>query len=260
MLLLLDVGNTNTVVGIHDGNTLLHTWRIATDKNKTADEYFVLLNSLFITKQLNISSISDVVISSVVPIVTQTMCWLTENQLQKPLLLVSHQSITNISILLDDPATIGADLLVAAAAVFAKYKKTAIIVDLGTATTLTVVTDTGDFLGGAIVAGVEVSLQNLFDTTANLSQMKLTDTPKAIGASTEAALQSGAVFGYAGLLDGIIDNMLKELDEKSPLIIATGGQAQFITHHSKHIQIVDNDLIFDGLKVIYDLTKEAQKN
>lgn len=256
MLLLFDIGNTNIVIGIHDEKKLAQTWRIHTENKKTTDEYYVLLQAFLLDCQINKNDITDIVISSVVPELTTIFERLSTQKFMLTPLIVQAGIKTGINIRIDESRQVGADLIVTAAAIYHKHKKTAIIIDMGTATTFSVITKDGDFLGGAITPGIELASAALFQNAAKLPTFNIEAPPQVIGRSTQHAVQSGLVFGYTSLIDGMIDRIIDELQQSDIQIVATGGQAKLISHYSKYIKSVEENLIFDGLKIIYDLNKK----
>ena len=257
MFLLFDIGNTTITIGVHNQQEYLHAWKINTYTKRTADEYSMLVTSFLQTIDLSLDMIEQVLVSSVVPQLEQTLRWFCENnQLPSPFFSTATAT-SNIINKLDNPLEIGPDLLTAAAAAHQKYPDVnKIIIDLGTATTITVVTDSGHFLGGAIAPGLETSMQSLINNTALLTMpQESADDLKAIGTSTTACLQSGAIYGYSGMIDNLLANMLEELGDPAPLILTTGGQAQFMQTKSVFEKKYEQNLIFDGLRLIYELNK-----
>ncbi|GBU11373.1 type III pantothenate kinase [Erysipelotrichaceae bacterium] len=255
MLLLFDIGNTNIVVGVHNEQKIIETWRILTDTRKTADEYTMLIKNFLEDINLSFAHITGVIVSSVVPEMQKIIELICDQRIKITPLFVGPGIKTGINIRVDEPKHAGADLIVGAVAVFHKYQGPAIIVDFGTATTITVVTADGDFIGGAIVPGIELASDALFDRAAKLPKFSLDAPPSIIGRSTQHAVQSGLIFGYASLVDGMIERMRLELNAPNCQVITTGGQATIIAKHSNHITIVDSLLLLDGLKILYDLNK-----
>lgn len=254
MYILLDIGNTNIGVGLYDGKALLDSWRLRSDQKKTADEYYSLLQSLLATHNIAFKQVKDLIISSVVPKLTQTFTWLwTDRRNQLP--FVIHAKLkTGVHVETDE---IGSDLLVAAVAAYHKYHENCIILDMGTATTVTGIKADGTISGVSIISGLELTVNALLNNTALLSFTNNIDPTnvKAMGTTTETAIQSGIVFGYTGLVDNIIANFIKEMNVDSYKVITTGGQAQIIANFSQYIEKVDPDLLFDGMKIIYELNK-----
>ena len=255
MLLAIDVGNTQTVVGIYDGDLLKCHWRISTHPRKTNDEWALALSELLTINSVSLSDIDDVIISSVVPDATQaleTMCAKTLNLVP---LIVDNETAAGIAIKMDNPAEVGADRIVNAAAAYAEYGGPAIIVDFGTATTFDAISTKGEYLGGAISPGIEVSLDALFLRAARLSEIEVKTPSRAIGRSTDESLKSGIVFGYAGLVDSLVERIAAELgQERNGLkVIATGGLAEVVLAACRTITVHDPLLTLKGLKLIHDL-------
>jgi len=255
--IFLDVGNTNIVVGLFQEKKLLHTWRIRSNEHKTADEYYSLFQDFLADYQITLQDITDLVISSVVPKITHTFSLLWNDYKKRDPFIIHAGLNTGLQIGLSDPHTIGSDLLVAAVSAYHTYKKTCIILDMGTATTVTVVDQDGTFLGGSIISGLELTVNALLNNTALLTFTNSIDTAsvKAIGNSTEAAIQSGIIYGYSGLVDNIIKHVIKELATDDYQILTTGGQANIIAKFSEYIQDITPNLLFDGMQIIYDLNK-----
>lgn len=257
MLLLFDIGNTTITIGLYRNDICKHSWKINTYTQRTADEYTVIVEAYLQKKGYTFSDIEDVLISSVVPQLEQTLKWFCENNDLGQPFIVSPSVKSTIHNKLENPNEIGSDLLTAACAAYKKYPSTtSLVVDFGTATTIMVVTENGDFLGGAIAPGIESSLQSLINNTALLTMPDAGESSiHAIGNSTVSALQSGISFGYIGLVDNLIENILIELDTDNYKILSTGGQAQFISKKSKYDFIFEEHLIFDGLVQLYELNK-----
>lgn len=257
-LLLLDIGNTNITITISQNNKAGDIWRLTTDINTPEKQYQQELLNLLMEQQITIDEIHDLIISSVVPTITDFFqnIWYTLTQ-KKPF-IINAALLSNITIDLVNPEEMGADLLVAAVAAHAKYQTTCIIVDLGTATTITVVTQDGHFLGGSIMLGIEKSLETLLHDTAQLSFVPQDDTHiPAIGNSTQTAIQSGIVYGYGGLIDNTIAHIIQELPAHADItFIATGGQAKYILPYSNYLQTIDDNLLFEGMLILYNLNNK----
>lgn len=253
MLLLFDIGNTNIVVGLHDFSTLRNTWRVRTDANRTADEYSMIFKNFLQEEGLGFDAITGIMVSSVVPEMQTIITTICERKIKVKPLFVGAGIKTGIHIKVDEPRNAGADLIVSAVATHKKYGGPAIIVDFGTATTITVVMENGDYLGGAIIPGIELSSKALFGGAAKIPSFRLEMPPRVIGRSTEHAVQSGLIFGYASLVDGMIERMRLELELPDCKVITTGGQANIIAPASKHIKKIDPFLLLDGLKFLYDM-------
>lgn len=257
MLLAFDIGNTNTVIGIFDGNEMIANWRLSTDVKRTSDEYGAKIHSLFLFKQLEFQEIDDVIISCVVPDALQHILWFVDKYLYCEPMVVGSGLKTGINMKIDNPKSSGADLVVTAAGAYHKYHETLVIVDMGTATTVTVVTNKGEYLGGAIAPGIHVAMNALSGNAAQLPRIELNAPPKAIGTNTVHAMLSGLVYGYAGLIDRIVSEILQEVP-KPCRVVATGGQAGVIAEHTTQIDFIDENLLLEGLLTIYCLNKKKQ--
>ena len=256
MLLVFDVGNTNMVLGVYDGKELVHDWRISTDRDKTSDEYGMLIRDLFRYEGLDICNVTDVIISSVVPNVMHSLENFSKKYCKKEALIVGPGIKTGINIKYDNPKQVGADRIVNAIAGFEKYGAPLILVDFGTATTFCALSDKGEYLGGSIAPGVKISSEALFQKASKLPRVELSKPGMAICKNTVAAMQSGIIYGYAGLVDNIVSMMKDELKNKNIKVIATGGLASLIASETKTIDCVDKFLTLEGLRIIYDRNKE----
>ena len=251
MLLVIDVGNTNTVLGVYEGERLLHHWRVWTDREKTSDEYGILLRNLYDASHFSSREIQAIIISSVVPPLTPTIVELCERYFGVTPLVVGPGVKTGISIKMDNPKEVGADRIVNAVAAFAKHHKACVVVDFGTATTFDYVSGKGDYMGGVIAPGVNISAEALFRQASKLPRIEIAKRPTVIGKNTVAAMQSGIFYGYVALVDGIIDRIRKEV-RLDPQVIATGGLARTIASESSKIHEIDENLTLEGLRIIYD--------
>ena len=268
MLLALDVGNTNTVLGLYDlasGNppALAAHWRVSTHRTQTADEYGVLFTNLFNLHGLSTSQVKHIIISSVVPPVESTLAQVCESYFKLKPLFVEPGIKTGMPVLVDNPAELGADRLVNAIAAYEKYGGPAIIVDFGTATTFDVVSAKGEYLGGIISPGLGISADALFSRAARLGRVDIKRPPKVIGTTTVTHIQSGLYYGYIGLVDGILARMIAEIgtdinDPAHPKIIATGGLASLIAEDSRYIETIDDMLTLDGLRIVFERNQSAQ--
>jgi type III pantothenate kinase len=273
MLLALDVGNTNTVLGLYDlapGKTpaLAAHWRVSTHRTQTADEYGVLFTNLFNLHGLATNQVKHIIISSVVPPVESTLAQVCESYFKLKPLFVEPGIKTGMPVLVDNPAELGADRLVNAIAAYEKYGGPAIIVDFGTATTFDVVSAKGEYLGGIISPGLGISADALFSRAARLGRVDIKRPPKVIGTTTVTHIQSGLYYGYIGLVDGILARMIQEINDgemndgemagPAPKIIATGGLANLIAEDSRYIETIDDMLTLDGLRIVFERNQSAQ--
>jgi len=252
MLLAIDIGNTTVALGVFEGEKLKATWRLSTDVHKLADEYAALLLNLLTLESLSFSDVDEAIISSSVPPMVTTFEELCRRYCKITPLVVGAGIKTGVRISLDNPREVGADRVVNAAAAHRLYGGPLIVIDLGTATTLDVVSADGDYLGGAIAPGIGISADALFERAAKLPRVELTHPKKAIGRNTVAAMQSGIIFGYVGLIEGIVVRMRKELGGKVR-VIATGGLAGIIAKETDVIEVLDPDLTLVGLRLIHEL-------
>ncbi len=259
MLLAIDVGNTNIVFGVFEDNKLITHWRVVTSRDRTVDEYKLLLKELFDLDGLAVASIDGIAVSCVVPPVIMSLekaC--VELYGIKPL-IIGPGIKTGISILYDNPKEVGADRIVNAVAGYEKYRQNLIIVDFGTATTFDCVSKKGEYLGGVIAPGIGTSLEALFTHASKLPRIEIMAPPKVIGTNTVNSMQSGIFYGYIALVEGIIRLISKEMKEDRPMVIATGGLAELIGTASALIEEVDEFLTLKGLKLIYNknITKKT---
>ncbi len=254
MLLAVDCGNTHIVMGIYDGENLLRHWRLASDSKKTEDEYVILLNNLLKIEGLHITDINQIAIASVVPIVTRCWQYLARAYLGTEAFVIDSSVETGMPILMDNPGEVGADRIADAVAAYHKYGAPLIVVDFGTATTFDCISAAGEYLGGAIVPGIEVSQDALFAKAALLSKVTLEPPKRIPGKNTAECLQIGIFYGYAAQVDGIVSKLKQHLTGDIK-VIATGGLAQMICDYSSTIEACDPLLTLEGLKIIYDRTQ-----
>jgi type III pantothenate kinase len=263
MLLTLDVGNTNTVLGLYRfaSDELITHWRVSTLRTQTADEYGVLFLNLFAMRKVEAGEVSAIIISSVVPPLESTLRQVCERYFNLKPMFVEPGIKTGMPILVDNPTEVGADRLVNSVAAFAKYGGPCVVVDFGTATTFDLVSVKGEYMGGAIAPGLAISAEALFARAARLSRVDVKKPAKVVGTNTVAAVQSGLYYGYIGLVDGILERILNETrlpDSPAPKIIATGGLAHLIVDDSRFIETVDDMLTLDGLRLIYERNRVAK--
>jgi len=258
MLLVIDVGNTNTVLGLFDGNNLLHDWRIRTEIDHTIDEYGVLIYNLYQSSRMKvkeIKAITAIIISCVVPPMLNILEPLCIRYFNVKPLIVGPGIKTGMPIFYDNPKEVGADRIVNAVAAFNKYHKEAIIVDFGTATTFDYVSPKGEYMGGCIAPGIMISIEALFERASKLPRVEFSKPKTVITKDTVSAIQAGIMFGYAGLVDGIVIRMKAEV-KTNPLVIATGGLANIIAPEAKTIEKIEEMLTLDGLRIIYELNNK----
>lgn len=256
MLLVFDVGNTNMVLGVYEGTELKKHWRINTDKEKTSDEYGILISNLFQYDKVDMNSITDVIISSVVPNVMHSLENFCIKYCNKKPLIVGPGIKTGLNIKYDNPKQVGADRIVNAVAAIEKYKSPMIIIDFGTATTFCAISEKGDYLGGTIAPGIKISSEALFQRASKLPRVELAKPGTTICKNTVSAMQSGIIYGYVGLVDKIISMMKSELGGDDIKVIATGGLSVLIASETDSIDYVDKFLTLEGLRLIYDKNRE----
>jgi type III pantothenate kinase len=255
MLLVADVGNTHTVIGCFKGNRLEADWRIPTRRDTTTDEIAAVFSNLFSLKNISFTDIHAAAIASVVPTVTRSLVSLTEQYLDVKCLIIGPDTLTGMPLLYDNPKEIGADRIVNSVAGYSIYGGPLIVVDFGTATTFDVISGNGEYLGGVIAPGIEVSSEALFAKAARLSKVDLKHPKTTIGKNTANGIQSGLIIGSGGLVDRIIERIDEEAGVKNR-VVATGGLASLIAPESIYINEVDKDLTLNGLRIIFEKNKE----
>jgi type III pantothenate kinase len=252
MLLVIDVGNTNIVLGVYDGDTLTAHWRIRTERNTTEDEFNVLASGLFARGGLEFRQIKKTIISSVVPPMVNILDTFCRKYLGQAPNWIDAKSFPGMPILYNNPNEVGADRIVNAVAAFHRYKTDLIVIDFGTATTFDVITKKGEYLGGAITPGIGISAEALFARASKLPRVEIFKAPtQVVGRDTIGSMQSGIIFGYASLVDGMVQRIRAERKTQSK-VIATGGLAPLIQNVATTIESVEPDLTLEGLKIIAD--------
>ena len=255
-LMLVDVGNTNTIFGIHDGEELVESFRLSTDRERTADEYGALLLPLFELAEVDPTEAEAVVISSVVPTLHPTLELLAARYFRKKPLFIEPGIKTGMPIRYDNPAEVGADRIVNAVAARERYGTPVVVVDFGTATTFDVVNTAGEYVGGIITPGISISAEALFSHASRLYRVDIKKPELLVGKNTAGAMQAGLYYGFIGLVDGILERLLEEMPD-TRTVVATGGLAELIASGSQHIREVDQMLTLTGLKIIYDRNRRG---
>jgi type III pantothenate kinase len=246
MLLAVDVGNTQTVLGLYDGVRLTEDWRLATERTRTGDELGVLLGGI-----LELDDVDAICLSSTVPTLIREWERVAERWARVPILVVGPGVKTGVPIRYDDPREVGPDRIVNSVAARERYGAPVIVVDFGTSTNFDIVSPEGDYVGGVLAPGIETSMDALFARAARLVKVDYVEPPQVIGKTTEGGLQSGLVYGFAGQVDGIVDAIRGELGAEAP-VVATGGLADLIEPHSRTISAVEPFLTLDGLRLVWE--------
>lgn len=251
-ILAVDVGNTNIVLGAYDNAKLRRTWRLATVHDRTEDELAVAIDGLLAQEDLALADLDALVVGSVVPPLTQAFTRLGERYLEHPPFVIGPGIKTGVRLRVDNPSEVGADRIANTLAAHRRYGGPVVIVDFGTTTNFDVVSAEGDFLGGSFAPGLEVSAESLFGRASRLFRVALTPPAQAIGKNTADCLRSGLMFGYVGLVEGLLARILAELPV-TPKVVATGGLAATIAPLAKGIEKVDEDLTLEGLRLLWEL-------
>ncbi len=256
MLIAIDIGNTNVVVGIYQDDRLVSSWRLATERARMADEWWAIFSTLAQSDGVDLRALSGAVLSSVVPRLTPALTDMLAVRLQREPVIVSSKLEFGIKIRIDNPAEVGADRLANTVAAFTRHGGPTVVVDFGTGTNFDVVSAEGDYIGGAIAPGLNLALEALTSRAARLSSVELAVPEHAIGRSTIESVQSGTVLGYIGLIEGLLTRISNELGD-APFVIATGGLGGVIAPHTSAIDVYEPDLTLDGLRIIFERVSRA---
>lgn len=256
MLFVLDIGNTQIVAGVISGDRVIHSWRMRTERNKTSDELGIQFYNFLEHSGIKVEEIEGIAISNVVPPLTIILTIMCKKYFHKEPFFVGPGIKTGMPILYDNPKEVGADRIVNAVSAYRKYKNALVVIDFGTATTFDCVSKKGEYIGGIIIPGIEISLEALAERTAKLPKIELIKPATVIAKNTVSAIQSGIIYGYAGMVDAICEKIHKEMGEEKINFIATGGLANVIAKETKYIEEVDENLTLYGLKILYELNQK----
>ncbi len=251
MLLTIDIGNTDTVLGLFKGSELAFHWRVSSQKARSVDEIFILITSLFASGKVKTAGIKGAVICSVVPPLGEKTKEALSRLIGGEVFLVGENITASMPVIIDNPGEVGTDRIVNAVAAYDEFKDAVIIVDLGTAITVDLVTEGGEYAGGAIAPGIGISMEALFTNTAVLPRVELKRPSRFVGKNTTEAMQSGIFFGFSALIDGIIKGIINELGRR-PTVVATGGLSRAFRDGSEFIKLVDEFLTLKGLNILYE--------
>jgi type III pantothenate kinase len=251
MLLAIDVGNTNIVYGLFDGETLVQKFRVESVRGRTSDEYAIALRSLLAMRGVDPAAVDAAILACVVPSLTEPMTRLVRDAFGRDVVVVGPGIRTGMAILIENPREVGADRIADAVAGYERAKGGVVVVDFGTSTNFDVVTPKGEYLGGVLAPGLQISADALFSRAAKLPRVEVAKPPRVVGRNTVHAMQSGIVYGYVGLVDGLVERILAELGYPCA-VIATGGLAPLIAPLSKTILVVDEELTLLGLRILFE--------
>jgi type III pantothenate kinase len=256
VLLVINVGNTNILLGVYEDKKLLVHWRLGTDKERTADEFGMFFMGFFDSEKLDIDKVEAVIIASVVPPIMYSLEHAIRKYFKREPILIGPGIKTGINIKYENPKELGADRIVNAVAAYEMYGGPLIVVDFGTATTFNAVSSKGEFLGGVICPGIKISAEALFQKTAKLPRIELSKPEGIIGRNTAVSMQAGIFYGYVGQVNFIVSRIKKEMKEDNIRVIATGGLARLIASEAESIDEINGLLTIEGLRIIYDKNKE----